>query len=977
MIHNKFRYLLTLVALFAISTGAWAQGSGTKIYSVDFSDYTSYPFYNASESATVENGLLVLTNSKVYDEKHEVQPEIGRPTPITAGKCYRIAIQYKTTVGGPVNVLLGAQDWTVFDAAWWVPITVSEDFQTLEATFLKCSYGATDNHILFQFGDLVGTVYIKKVEVYEFDYVDVTGVTLSSSTASVNVGDKVALTATVAPDNATEKTVKWSVGGTNADAVKLYTDEACTTEVGADATSALTVYAKGLSAGEATVTVVASSDETKTATCTITVNPTYAVTLAGNTEDATSWTIEPDGVTTTGVAEGAQVTATYAGTKKVKSVQATSPGVTPVALTSSANGTVWTLAQMPAHAVELEVTYYTDEEAAQQDEAAFINGVELTKNADGTWTLAQMPGFDLELEVEYNDETEPVEPTHTAGTAWVQKDGFHYHPCTDDGCPFNSENLTADDFANDQNAAAILSYGEHSYGRSQEGAKYYTCQECQYVSTARQSETHTHNYAWVTTPDTKDGDNPIVVGKHWKECNAQGGVCDPVKTDEGDHVYDDQATDSKYYVCSTCNYTSELRKNDPNRPHAHEFSTTWTKTEDTSVNKPGAHYYQCIATGGTCPLKYDGTDNEALEQYGKHVYGTSQEKSAYFTCKTCGYKSEVRKGQSHTHQYGDWKHDASQHWKECTAQEGACYAPTTGLNYHTYYTTDNTQTPEDDRAVCSECGWYNEARKHALDNAALAALVQSWSWDYEIPFNFEAPVQNDRHMNVDQCYTVFLPYALELNDLKAYAIEQHNSNIIGFKEQAITELPQLTPYIVKAKTTGNPLSSDMTTVYMTLLKSDQAAWMTQAEKDALIPDRGAASPQASIHDGNDRLYMFGSLRYLTNEAQGRYIMQGKDADHPNGLFKLVSTPGAYDQVDNRSCVLPMRAYIGQMQTITIGGARQLLTVVFYDADGSATAVERVVVDDDALVIYDLQGRRVQNPRKGGLYIVNGVKTVIK
>ena len=699
---------------------------------------------------------------------------------------------------------------------------------------------------------------------------------------------------------------------------------------------------------------------------------TYSVSMKDGTTDATSWTIEP-----ATAAEGTEVTATYAGTKKVKSVQATSPGVTPVALTSSANGTVWTLAQMPAYAVELEVTYYTDEEIAQQDEEAFTNGVALTKNADGTWTLAQMPGFDLELEVEYNDETEPVEPTHTAGTAWVQKDGFHYHPCTDDGCPFNSENLTADDFANDQNAAAILSYGEHSYGRSQEGAKYYTCQECQYVSTARQSETHTHNYAWVTTPDTKDGDNPIVVGKHWKECNAQGGVCDPVKTDEGDHVYDDQATDSKYYVCSTCNYTSELRKNDPNRPHAHEFSTTWTKTEDTSVNEPGAHYYQCIAAGGTCPLKYDGTDNEALEQYGKHVYGTSQEKSAYFTCKTCGYKSEVRKGQTHTHQYGDWKHDASYHWKECTAQEGACYAPTTGLNYHTYYTTDNTQTPEDDRAVCSECGWYNEARKHALDNAALAALVQSWSWDYEIPFNFEATVQNDRHMNADQCYTVFLPYAIELNDLKAYAIEQHNSNIIGFKEQAVTELPQLTPYIVKAKTTGNPLSSDMTTVYMTLLKSDQAEWMTQAEKDALIPDRGAASPQASIHDGNDRLYMFGSLRYLTNEAQGRYIMQGKDADHPNGLFKLVSTPGAYDQVDNRSCVLPMRAYIGQIPTAVIGGARQLLTVVFYDADGSATAVERLVVDDDALVIYDLQGRRVQNPRKGGLYIVNGVKTVIK
>ena len=297
--------LSMLALLLTMAAGAWAQGSGTKIYSVDFSDYTSYTFYNGSESATVENGLLVLTNSKVYTEKYEVQPEIGRPTPITAGKCYRVTIEYKTTVGGPVNVVLGAQDWSTMMGAWWVPITVSDNFQTLEATFLKCSYGATDNHILFQFGDLVGTVYIKKVEVYEFDYVNVTSVTLSSSTASVNMGDKVALTATVAPDGATEKIVKWSVGGTNADAVKLYTDEACTTEVGADATSALTVYAKGMSAGEATVTVVASSDETKSATCTVTVNPTYAITfnalnantIEGENGKGTVTVTESDGTT--------------------------------------------------------------------------------------------------------------------------------------------------------------------------------------------------------------------------------------------------------------------------------------------------------------------------------------------------------------------------------------------------------------------------------------------------------------------------------------------------------------------------------------------------------------------------------------------------------------------------------------------------------------------------------------------------------
>ncbi len=99
----------------------------------------------------------------------------------------------------------------------------------------------------------------------------VQSVTLSKSTSSIIVGDTQTLTATISPDGATDKTVKWSVGGTDADAVKLYSDEACTTEVGTDATETLTVYAKGESGGTATITVT-TTDGSKTATCEVTVN---------------------------------------------------------------------------------------------------------------------------------------------------------------------------------------------------------------------------------------------------------------------------------------------------------------------------------------------------------------------------------------------------------------------------------------------------------------------------------------------------------------------------------------------------------------------------------------------------------------------------------------------------------------------------------------------------------------------------------
>ena len=103
--------------------------------------------------------------------------------------------------------------------------------------------------------------------------VAVTGVTLNPNTAqTIDVGGSVAFTATVEPAGASDKTVKWSVGGTDTGAVKLYSNSACTTEVGADATDKLTVYAKGESAGSATVTATSNADSTKSASCDVTVN---------------------------------------------------------------------------------------------------------------------------------------------------------------------------------------------------------------------------------------------------------------------------------------------------------------------------------------------------------------------------------------------------------------------------------------------------------------------------------------------------------------------------------------------------------------------------------------------------------------------------------------------------------------------------------------------------------------------------------
>ena len=59
---------------------------------------------------------------------------------------------------------------------------------------------------------------------------------------------------------------------------------------------------------------------------------TYKVTLKSGTADAANWSIEPSAATTTGVVAGTQITATYSGTKKVKSVRAIRRKVTGITL---------------------------------------------------------------------------------------------------------------------------------------------------------------------------------------------------------------------------------------------------------------------------------------------------------------------------------------------------------------------------------------------------------------------------------------------------------------------------------------------------------------------------------------------------------------------------------------------------------------------------------------------------------------------
>lgn len=83
--------------------------------------------------------------------------------------------------------------------------------------------------------------------------VAVTGVTLSESTASVVIGSTIALTASVAPDDATDKGVSWM----SSDDAKATVKDGVVT---------------GIAAGDVVITATSVSDATKSASCAVTVS---------------------------------------------------------------------------------------------------------------------------------------------------------------------------------------------------------------------------------------------------------------------------------------------------------------------------------------------------------------------------------------------------------------------------------------------------------------------------------------------------------------------------------------------------------------------------------------------------------------------------------------------------------------------------------------------------------------------------------
>ena len=240
-------------------------------------------------------------------------------------------------------------------------------------------------------------------------------------------------------------------------------------------------------------------------------------------------------------------------------------------------------------------------------------------------------------------------------------------------------------------------------------------------------------------------------------------------------------------------------------------------------------------------------------------------------------------------------------------------------------------------------------------------------WGFMNPIEFKAnTVTNTRiltakevtntvtYTNVkQQAYTTCLPYELPLpKGLKAYALSYSKTDQIGFTEVTANTLTAMTPYLIIPSSSGQMLSTTNADIEKTYEATNDPATCKYVD----------ITPTTSQATGTETRYdLKGTMAYLSGAA-GMYIMQS------NNVWAAVS--GASDYPN--PCVLPMRAYIEAY----VAPAR--LYTIFNNADGSTTGIANLQIDADTQAeVYDLQGRKVAAPQRGGLYIVNGKKMLMK
>ena len=455
--------------------------------------------------------------------------------------------------------------------------------------------------------DKAGNRTEKTITVYDGTYViSVTGVSLDESSITLDVGGNQTLTATVTPEDATNKKVCWS---SDNEAVATVSEDGVVTAV-AGGTAVITATTHdGLFTASCTVTVNAPDAAPTITTDTLPdgkVGEAYSQTLIATGTTPITWSIIgalPDGLSLnkdTGKISGTP-TAAGSSTFTVKATNSAGSDTKELSITITKDAP-------PAH----EHSYgdwrkdgtshwheCTDDDCPNREES--INDKAAHVYDDDADTTCDVCGYERTVT--------PPSHEHSYGD-WSRDGTNHWHECTDDDCPNREESI------NDKAA--------HVYTDDAD----MTCDVCGYERTVT-PPSHEHSYGdW-----RKDGTS------HWHECTDDD--CpdreESIK-DKAAHVYTDDADTT----CDTCGYERTIT------PPAHEHRYGDWRKDGTN------HWHEC--TDADCPNR-----EESIKDKAAHVYTDD----ADTTCDTCGYERTITPP-AHKHRYGDWRKDGTNHWHECT-----------------------------------------------------------------------------------------------------------------------------------------------------------------------------------------------------------------------------------------------------------------------------------------------------------------------
>ena len=167
--------------------------------------------------------------------------------------------------------------------------------------------------------------------------------------------------------------------------------------------------------------------------------------------------------------------------------------------------------------------------------------------------------------------------------------------------------------------------------------------------------------------------------------------------------------------------------------------------------------------------------------------------------------------------------------------------------------------------------------------------------------------------------------------------------------------------------------------YVIRPKSDEAMSLNITQYDAKLHCT-AAEKQMSVTC---------SSAYMQYEIKGVYsntVSSGLD----NGNYVYaINKRGEWQKMDLTTCLAPFRLYLtlkrkdGSPIEVNVSAAQSIrMHVVGEESADGTTAIYDVEADEElkgengkVKAVYDLQGRRVLEPKKGGIYIINNKKVI--